>query len=172
MTTDLLKLPQGDVRLLDTPSAQALLARAIPARLAYVTSAGEPRIVPTWFHWDGEAIVMATWLHGPHIAHPARRVQSLRERPAVTVSIDTDDQPPVVLQLRGRAELEEVAGIAEEYRLAAERYLGADMAAGYLGQFDGVDVGMARIVVRPTWVSLVDFGTRLPGALGGVQSAP
>src|SRR5262245_61789272 len=140
MTTPAETLPQGDPRLLDTPVARELLARAIPARIAYVTSSGEPRIVPTWFHWDGEQLGMATWTAGPHITHPARRVEALRAHPEVMVSIDTEDQPPIVLQVRGRAAVEEVDGIPTEYRLAAERYLGADVAAGYLGQFDGVDV--------------------------------
>jgi Pyridoxamine 5'-phosphate oxidase len=170
MTSRPATLPQGDVRLLGTPTAAALLARAIPARLAYVTRAGEPRIVPTWFHWDGEELVMPTWAAGPHIQHPARRVQSLRERPDVAVSIDTEDQPPVILQIRGRATVEEVSGLVPEYRLAAQRYLGGDAAAGFLAQFDGVEVTMARIAVRPAWVGLIDFDERLPGPLGGVRS--
>lgn len=58
-----------------------------------------------------------------------------------------------------------VDGIAEEYALAAHRYLGDD-AGPYLAQFDAV--GMARIVVRPRWVGLLDFDARLPGPLGGV----
>jgi hypothetical protein len=169
MTAAQTALPQGDPRLLDSPQARALLARAIPARLAYVTPGGLPRIVPTWFHWDGDQLVMPTWIAGPHIRHPARRVQSLRERPEVAVPIDTDDQPPVVLQIRGRATVEDVAGLAPEYRVAAERYLGAEAAAGFLAQFDGVEVTMARVVVRPEWVGLLDFTERLPGPLGGVQ---
>lgn len=162
-------LPQGDLRLLAADAAQDLLARPIPARLAYLTRGGEPRIVPTWFHWTGEEIVMATWTGGPHVRHPARRVRDLRERPAVAVSIDTEDQPPIVLAIRGRAAVTDVDGIVAEYALAAERYLGADTARGYLAQFDGSRVSMARIAVRPTWVGLVDFQRRLPGPLGGVS---
>ena len=169
MTSSPATLPQGDVRLLETPTAAALLTRPIPARLAYITPTGEPRIVPTWFQWDGEELVMPTWLAGPHIQHPARRVKALRERPDVAVSIDTEDQPPVVLQIRGRATVEEVSGVVPEYRLAAERYLGADAAAGFLAPLDGVDVTMARIAVRPAWVGLIDFNERLPGPLGGVH---
>jgi hypothetical protein len=141
----------------------------IPARVAYVAHDGRPRIVPTWFHWDGEEIVMATWLSGPHIRHPARRVHDLQEHPEVAISIDTEDQPPLALQIRGRATVETVSGVAEEYRLAAHRYLGPDAAPGYLAQFDGVPVSMARIAVRPEWVGLVDFDERLPGPLGGVR---
>jgi Pyridoxamine 5'-phosphate oxidase len=166
-----LRLPQGDLRLLETPAATALLARAIPARAAYVTRDGAPRIVPTWFHWDGEELVMPTWSAGPHIRHPARRLRSLRERPNVAVSIDTEDQPPVVLQIRGRATIDEVTGVVPEYRLAAERYLGAEAAAGFLAEFDGVEVTMARVAVRPEWVGLIDFSERLPGPLGGVLAA-
>lgn len=55
-------------------------------------------------------------------------------RADVTISIDTEDQPPLVLQVRGRAVVEEVAGIATEYRLSAERYLGAEAAKGLLAQ--------------------------------------
>jgi hypothetical protein len=163
---------QGDLRLLDTPTAADVLARAIPARLAYVTREGAPRIVPTWFHWDGEEVVMATWTAGDHVRYPARRLRDLRERPEVTISIDTEDQPPVALQLRGRATVDEVTGLVPEYRLCAERYLGAEVAAGYLAEFDGVDgVGMARIALRPEWVGLLDFADRLPGPLGGIHPA-
>jgi hypothetical protein len=160
---------QGDLSLLDTPTAQELLQRAIPARLAYTTRGGGIRIVPTWFHWDGEAIVMATWIRAPHIRHPARRVEDLRHRPDVAISIDTEDQPPVVLQIRGRAVVEDVDGIATEYRLCAERYLGTEQGRQFIAQLDPATVTMARIAVRPDWVGLIDFQERLPGPLGGVQ---
>jgi len=159
---------QGDLTLLDTPEAQDLLARAIPARMAYITRGGEPRIVPTWFHWTGEELVMPTWRRGPHIQHPARRLRDLAERPQVAVSIDTEDQPPAVLQIRGRATIDEVDGLAEEYRWCAVRYLGEEAGGEFLAQFDGAPVGMARIVVRPAWVGLLDFQARLPSPLGGV----
>jgi hypothetical protein len=160
-------LAQGDVRLLQTSTARDLLGSAIPARLAYISTDGHPRIVPTWFHWNGEQIVMATWVSGPHVQHPARRLAALATHPDVMISIDTDEQPPAVLQLRGRADVEIVDGIVAEYRIAAAHYLGADAAAGYLGPLDDLEVSMARISVRPDWVGLLDFQTRLPGPLGG-----
>ena len=61
-------LPQGDLRLLDTPVAVRLLASATPARLAYVAEDGTPRVVPTWFHWNGEELVMPTFYAAA--AHP------------------------------------------------------------------------------------------------------
>jgi hypothetical protein len=163
-------LPQGDPRLVTAPAAQDVLRRALPARLAYVAPDGAPRIVPTWFHWTGDEVVMATWVTGPHIRRPARRVEHLRRNSAVALSIDTDDQPPIVLQMRGRAQVDEVDGIVDEYARAAEKYLGDENGRAYIAQFDPTAVRMARIAVRPTWVGLIDFAERLPEPLGGVQA--
>jgi hypothetical protein len=46
--------------------------------------------------------------------------------------------------------------------------LGEEAAADYLAQVDQPGTRMARIGVRPTWVGVLDFETRLPSALGGV----
>ncbi|HKY66811.1 MAG TPA: pyridoxamine 5'-phosphate oxidase family protein [Acidimicrobiales bacterium] len=161
-------LPQGDPQLLAAPAAQELLGRALPARLAYVSPDGTPRIVPTWFHWTGDEVVMATWAAGPHIQRAARRIEHLRRNPAVALSIDTDDQPPTVLQMRGRAQIDEVDGIVDEYARSAEKYIGLEAGRAYIAQFDPASVRMARIAVRPTWVGLLDFAERLPAPLGGV----
>jgi len=45
---------QGDIALLNHPIAQELLHSEIPARLTYVWSDGTPRVVPVWFHWNGD----------------------------------------------------------------------------------------------------------------------
>jgi hypothetical protein len=158
-------LPQGDVRLLDTPVAQRLLASAIPARLAYVAEDGTPRVVPTWIHWTGEELVMPTFIAAPHIRRPARRIASLRANPAVALSIDTDASPPEVLLVRGTATVEEVEGVAPEYAASARVYLGEEAAAGLLAMADDPSTRMARIAVRPAWVGLLDFETRLPGPI-------
>jgi hypothetical protein len=162
-------LAQGDLRLLVEPAAQRLLDSAIPARMAYLNRNGEPRIVPTWFHWTGTDIVTVTYVAGPSagIAHPARRLADLRANPQVTLSIDTDDFPPAILQMRGQVDIVEVEGIAPEYAAAARRYLGEDGAADLLHTVDQPGTRQARIVLRPTWVSLLDFTTRLPSAQGG-----
>ncbi len=162
-------LPQGDLGLLDTPVARELLASRIPARLAFVWPDGTPRVVPTWFHWNGREIVMCTYTAGPNagIRHPAARIAAIRANPAVALTIDTEDSPPRVLTIRGRAEITEVDGIADEYAAAARRYLG-DAAEPTLAQMDQPGTAQARIVVRPSWVGLIDFTTRLPSVLGGV----
>ncbi|GAA3957336.1 pyridoxamine 5'-phosphate oxidase family protein [Actinoplanes auranticolor] len=164
-------LPQGHLGLLDTPLAQELLTSRIPARMAFVWPDGTPRLIPTWFHWNGREIVMATYTAGPNVGirHPAARIAALRAKPAVALTIDTDDAPPRCLTIRGIAQITEVDGLAEEYAAAARRYLGDD-AEPILAQMDQPGTRQARIVVRPSWVGLVDFTTRLPSVLGGVLS--
>lgn len=163
--TDVTALPQGDLRLLHAPLAQRLLGSTIPARMAYTAADGSPRLVPSWFHWTGTELVLPTFLAAPHVAGPARRLQALRERPAVAVSIDTEAFPSEVLQLRGQVTIDEVDGVAPEYAAAAARHLGEEGAAEYLSQIDVLGTRMARIVLRPTWVGLLDFQTRSPAAL-------
>ena len=58
-----------------------------------------------------------------------------------------------------------------EYAEAAHRYLGTEQATAYLGQIDDPITRMARIAVRPAWVGLMDFQTRMPSALGGIGKA-
>ena len=168
-TTDAGRLPQGDPRLLEDEVARALLRSAIPARLAYAAADGTPRIVPTWFEWTGDEVVMPTYVSGPEagIRHPAARIAALRANPAVALTIDTEDFPPRSLTIRGRAEIDEVDGLAPEYVASAHRYLG-DAAATMLAGMDQPGTVQARIAVRPRWVGLLDFTERLPSPLGGV----
>ena len=159
---------QGSLELLETPLATTLLASTIPARVAYTAADGTPRIVATWFQWTGDELVMPTFVRAPHVAGPARRLAALRARPDVAVSIDTESAPAQVLMIRGRAEITEVDGIDPDYARAAHRYLGDAGAADYLAMADQAGTRMARIVVRPAWVGLLDFsGERLPGVMAG-----
>jgi hypothetical protein len=162
-------LEQGDLKLLETDLAERLLTSTIPARYAYTGLDGTPRIVASWFVWTGEELVLPTFISAPHVSHAAYRVRALRANPDVAVSIDTESSPPQVLSLRGRAEITETDGVAAEYAAAAHRFLGPEQATGYLAQIDQPGTRMARIAVRPTWVALMDFETRMPSALGGVQ---
>ena len=71
-------IPQGDLKLLDSDMAKRLLNSKIPARLAYTAKDGTPRVIPTWFHWDGSELVMAL---------PAKEI-------AVSVGSPTSVPPP------------------------------------------------------------------------------
>ena len=150
-------LSQGDLRLLDTETARALLASAELARLAYVAADGTPRVFPMMFHWTGEELVFATFTG-------ARKIAALRARPAVAVTIDTPGPPPHVLLLRGPAEVTDVDGIVPEYALAHHRYYGPEQGARNVAEADRPGVRMARIAVRPSWVGVLDFTTRFPAS--------
>ncbi len=160
-------LDQGDLRLLETDVAKRLLASTLPARYAYTSADGTPRIVPSWFVWTGVELVMPTFISAPHVRHPAYRLRALRAKPDVAVTIDTESFPPEVLSIRGRASIAEADGVPPEYAQAAHRYLGAEQAEQYLQQIAQPGTRMARIAVRPSWVGVLDFQTRFPSALGG-----
>jgi hypothetical protein len=162
-------LAQGDVRLLETELAQRLLHSSIPARLAFIATDGTPRVVPTWFDWNGAEVVMATYVAGPNagVRHPAARIAALQKNPAVALSIDTERFPSQILTIRRRVEIDVIDGLAAEYVASARRYLG-EAADDMLAGMNQPGTVQARIAVRPTWVGLLDFATRLPSALGGV----
>ncbi len=148
-------MTQGDPALLDTDLARGLLASTEPARLAYTAADGTPRVLPMWFHWSGEELVLATFAG-------TAKVTALRARPDVAVTIDTIGPPPDVLLLRGRVELIEVDGVLPEYAAMQVRYLGPEFAAGALAEVDVPGVRMVRIGLRPSWVGTLDFRTRFP----------
>ena len=156
---------QGDPALLHDPIAQQLLSSTIPARLAYVWHDGTPRVVPIWFHWTGKEIVMA----GPP---DAPKVAALRTNSRVALTIDeASGWPYCVLLLRGDARIETVDGIAPEYAAAAERYFGPDQGRAWVENMAQVTDTMARIVVRPDWVGILDFEDRFPQAIASRMGA-
>src|SRR5439155_19213150 len=129
-----------------------------PARLAYVWLDGTPRVTPIWFHWNGREIVLGTPPNAP-------KVRALSRNPKVAVSIDGNTYPYKVLQIRGTARVESVAGVVPEYAMAAQRYFGADQGREWVKQVGGMFPQMVRIAITPEWVALLDFVTRLPNAI-------
>jgi hypothetical protein len=63
----------ADVTLIDDPVARELLDSTQVARLAYTWTDGTPRVVPVWFHYDGEVITMGTPAGAPSVRGPTRR---------------------------------------------------------------------------------------------------
>jgi PPOX class probable F420-dependent enzyme len=156
----MLAVKQGDLSLLQHPAAQELLRSKIPARLAYISTDGTPRVVPIWFHWNGREIVMASPPKAP-------KLKALAKNPRVSLTIDDNTFPHKVLLIRGSARLEPVEGIVPEYEAAAARYFDAELAKGWLGQLRTLISSMVRITITPDWVGLLDFQTRFPSALAG-----
>jgi hypothetical protein len=144
--------------ILDRPLSQEMLARDI-CRLAYVAVDGTPRNIPIAFTWNGAEVVMCTSKNAPKLA-------SLRQNPAVAITIDTEVHPPTILLIRGIVELDEVDGIPEEYLEMNGSYeMTAEQRVEWETEVRSLYDGMVRIVLTPTWAKLIDFQTTLPSAV-------
>ena len=149
---------RGDLRLLEHPVARQLLQATIPARLAYIALDGTPRVVPMQFHWTGEDVVLCCWPDDPKTA-------ALQAHPEVALSIDTSEPPFMVLQIRGAAAVTIVDGVPPELEAAAIRNMGPEAGRGFAEQAGRLSPQIVRIAVRPAWVDVLDFQTRLPGGM-------
>jgi hypothetical protein len=144
--------------VLNRPLSQELLARDL-TRLAYVAKDGTPRNIPIAFTWNGSEIVMCTTKNAP-------KLPALRANPMVALTIDTEVHPPKILLIRGRAELDVVDGIPDEYLQMNGSYeMTAEQRVHWEAEVRSLYDGMVRIVVTPTWAKLIDFETTLPSAV-------
>jgi PPOX class probable F420-dependent enzyme len=155
---DLAHAKRGDLALLGHPVARELLQSRLPARLAYIAPDGTPRVVPMQFHWTGEEVVLSCWPDDPKVA-------ALREHPVVTLSIDTAEPPFRVLQIRGTATVSLVEGVSPEMAAASARYMGEEAGRAWVEQAARLSPQTVRIAIRPTWVDVLDFETRLPAGM-------
>jgi hypothetical protein len=151
--------PNEITEILNRPISQELLARDV-TRLAYVAKDGTPRNVPIGFTWNGSEIVMCTSKNAP-------KLRALGDNPMVALTIDTEVHPPKILLIRGRAELDFVDGIPDEYLEATSSYeMTPEQRVEWEAEVRSLyRDGMVRIVVTPTWVKLIDFETTLPSAV-------
>jgi hypothetical protein len=144
--------------ILSRPASEELLARDL-TRLAYVARDGTPRNIPIAFTWTGSQVVMCTSTNAP-------KLPALRQNPVVALTIDTEVHPPKILLIRGRAELDVVDGIPDEYLQMNGTYqMTAEQRAAWETEVRSLYDGMVRIVVTPTWAKLIDFETTLPSAV-------
>lgn len=150
--------PDEITAILNLPSSRALLARDL-LRMAYVAKDGTPRNVPIAFTWNGSEIVVCTAKNAP-------KLPSLRRNPSVALTIDTEVHPPKILLIRGRAELDVVDGIPDEYLQMNGTYtMTAEQRVEWEAEVRSLYDGMVRIVITPTWAKLIDFETTLPSAV-------
>jgi Pyridoxamine 5'-phosphate oxidase len=150
--------PSEISEVLGRPISRELLARDL-TRLAYVARDGTPRSVPIGFTWNGSEIVMCTTKNAP-------KIPALRSNPAVALTIDTEVHPPKILLIRGRAELDVVDGIPDEYFEASGTYkMTPEQREAWEAEVRSLYDGMVRILVTPTWAKLIDFETTLPSAV-------
>ncbi|HEX7097912.1 MAG TPA: pyridoxamine 5-phosphate oxidase [Acidimicrobiia bacterium] len=144
--------------VLSRPTSQQLLARDI-TRLAYIAEDGTPRNIPIGFTWNGREVVMCTPENAP-------KIPALRANPMVALTIDTEVHPPHILLIRGRADLDLVEGIPDEYMEASGTYrMTPEQRVEWEAAVRALYERMYRIVVTPTWAKLIDFDTVLPSAV-------
>ena len=157
--------PSDVTEVLNKPISQELLARDL-TRLAYVAKDGTPRTIPIAFVWNGVEIVMCTLKNSP-------KIPALQNNPMVALTIDTEVHPPRILLIRGRAELDFVDGIPDEYLEANTSYeMTPEQRAEWEAEVRSLYVdGMVRVVVTPTWAKLIDFETTLPSAVEDLVKA-
>ena len=149
---------QGSLALLQDEVAQRLLQSPLPARLAYSWTDGTPRVVPLGFHWNGEELVFGTPPDAP-------KMKALTDGARAAVSIDTDEMPYKVLQIRGRVRTDTVQGVAPEYEKMTIRTLGEEQGNAWLTTLRAITTHMSRVFVTPEWVAVLDFETRFPSAI-------
>jgi Pyridoxamine 5'-phosphate oxidase len=147
--------PSDVMRVLNDPLAQELMGSNIPARVAYASLDGSPRVVPLGFHWTGERFVICTIPDSP-------KVRALAAHPQVALTIDTDTFPPHALLVRGSASLETVEGVPPEYLEASRKQIGAAGMPAFEAQVRELYLRMVRITIDPRWAKVLDFETRLP----------
>jgi hypothetical protein len=151
--------PNQITEVLNRPLSRELLARDM-TRFAYVAKDGTPRNIPIIFTWNGSEIVVCTPKNAP-------KLPALRENPMVALTIDTEVHPPKILLIRGRAELDYVDGIPDEYLQQTSTYeMTPEQRVAWEAEVRSLyHDGMVRIVVTPTWAKLIDFETTLPIAV-------
>ena len=98
----------------------------------------------------------------------APKVKVLASGAPAAVTIHGGEWPFAVLLLRGTVEVDQVAGIAPEYRACATRYFGAEQGEAWCASLPA-DLAMTRFRLEPSWVGLLDFEEmrRLPSAIAG-----
>jgi hypothetical protein len=125
---------------------------------SYILMDGTPRVIPIGFFWTGDQVVISTAMTSP-------KVTALSARPDVALTIDVGETPDRAraLSIRGRASVEIVDGVPEEYLAGARKIMDAEAAAQFEQNCREMYDQMARIAIAPHWVHYYDFGAgRLP----------
>jgi hypothetical protein len=110
------------------------------------------------FYWTGSQVIISTATTSPKVA-------ALSARPDVAVSIDAGDTPggARALSVRGRASVEIVDGVVEEYLAMARISMEPEAAAEFEQNVRGKYEQMARIAITPILARFYDFGAgRMP----------
>ncbi len=112
------------------PRMHELLNRERPGLLAVVGTLGRdlcPHLVPVWYRWDGQSILVWT------LAQRAW-VRNLERDPRVGVSVQEGD---TAVMMKGRATVHTSDGreVDDEIRRITRRYVGDDEVEGYISDW-------------------------------------
>lgn len=118
------------------------------AKLATVTGAGRPHVVPIWFVLDGNEIVFTT-------GRDTVKGRNLRRDGSACLCVDDERPPFAYVQVRGPATVTEHApDLLDWTTRIAERYVGPDQAEAY-GRRNAVDTELL-VRVRPEKLIALD----------------
>ena len=96
----------------------------------------------------------------------APQLPALRHNPCGGLDDRHRGAPPKILLVRGRAELDVVEGIPDEYLQMNGSYtMTPRQRVEWGAEVRSLYDGMVRIVVTPPWAKLIDFETTLPSAV-------
>jgi nitroimidazol reductase NimA-like FMN-containing flavoprotein (pyridoxamine 5'-phosphate oxidase superfamily) len=101
-------------------------------------------VIPVGFYWTGDQAVISTATTSPKVA-------ALSARPDVALTIDVGDTPDQAraLSVRGRASVEIVEGVTEEYLAGARKLLDAAIPARAGRAEPGVTPGERAPAISP-----------------------
>lgn len=136
------------------PGAQDLLTSSQLAHVAYLGPDGTPRVIPIAFCWTGDQVVVCT-------AATAPKVAALSARPGVAVTIDAGDTPDQArsVSIRGRATVEIVDGVPDEYLAGAGKVLDDEARAAFERTCRQMYDQMARIAITPAWARYYHYSS-------------
>jgi Pyridoxamine 5'-phosphate oxidase len=150
-------------QILTDPVTVDLIEKSPLMRIAYTGLDGAPRVVPLGYLVRGGRFVFCT-------IPSSDKVPALQHDPRVAITIDVA-QPPCCLLVRGRAEIEIVDGVPDEYLEASHRGVPAEQQDAFDAEVRRLYDSMARIAVTPTWIRLNDFQRTAPRAVERIVAA-
>jgi PPOX class probable F420-dependent enzyme len=102
---------------------------------------GRPHLVPVWFLWDGERVII--------FSKPDQKIRNLKQNPQVVLALDDTDGGEDVVLIDGEATLPERGTLSPAMPTYAEKYAAKLAAANWTGESMGEEY-TEPIVVRPT----------------------
>lgn len=110
--------------------------------LSTVRPDGRPHLVPVWFLWDGETILIFSQPN-------QQKLRNLQHNPNVVVALDTAGQGDDVVMIEGKAELLNDPAVSAALPAYAEKYKQRLELYGWSGESMAQDYSQA-IRITPT----------------------